>query len=92
MSSPENVLYPKTGYRSRFGLRGIIIAILAAFVTAFVLFIFSPLLPINIFDGVMGYVSFGAIIILSYIFYLFLPQDNDGALEPTQDENKVHEG
>ncbi|MFW9780077.1 MAG: hypothetical protein ACFFE8_14595 [Candidatus Heimdallarchaeota archaeon] len=89
MSSSENALPHNTGYRNRFGFRGIIIAILAAFVTAFVLFIFSPLFPINIFDGVMGYVSFGGIIILSYIFYLFLPQDNGRALESSQDENKV---
>ena len=89
MPSPEELLYPEVGSRNRRMFRGFVIAILSTVVTAFVLFLFSPLFPINIFEGVMGYISFGGIVILSYVFYLTLPPDTESLTKQPDDENSL---
>jgi hypothetical protein len=87
MSSSENAMYPNVGNRNRGVLRGLIIATLSTFITAFVLFIFSPLFPINIFEGGLGYISFVGIIILSYVFYLALPSESGSSNELPDSKN-----
>ncbi|MFX1282326.1 MAG: hypothetical protein ACFFB5_01670 [Promethearchaeota archaeon] len=55
--------------------RGLCIAFLSAIIIAFVIFIFSPLLPFNIFEGPLGLLFFLVVIGLSFIVYIVLPPE-----------------
>jgi len=55
--------------------RGIVISFLSAIIITFVLMIFGPFLPINIFQGNLGIISFILIIVVSYFVYVILPQE-----------------
>ncbi|MHA2202101.1 MAG: hypothetical protein ACW991_00290 [Candidatus Hodarchaeales archaeon] len=71
-------------------LRGLVIAFISAIIINFVIFIFSPLLPFNIFEGYLGVVSFLIVVGLSFLVYIFLPPEPSPLNSSSQDENTVH--
>ncbi|MHA2245058.1 MAG: hypothetical protein ACXADY_08820 [Candidatus Hodarchaeales archaeon] len=56
--------------------RGIVIAILSSIIITFVIFIFTPLLPLNVFEGLLGILFFLVVIGLSFIVYIILPPES----------------
>ncbi|MFX1516158.1 MAG: hypothetical protein ACFFC6_07610 [Promethearchaeota archaeon] len=71
-------------------LRGLIIAFLSAFIVTFVIFIFSPLLPLNIFEGYLGIIIYLIIVAMSFIVYIFLPPEFIQHNNLYQDTRTVH--
>ncbi len=69
--------------------RGIIVAILSTILINFVVFIFSPVLPFNIFEGFFGAFYFLAVIILSFIVYIALPSESS-MVSSSQSSNTNH--
>lgn len=70
-------------------IRGIIVAILSTILISFVVFIFSPVLPFNIFEGIFGAFYFLAVIILSFIVYFALPSESS-MVTSSQSSNTNH--
>ena len=70
-------------------VRGIIVAILSTILINFVVFIFSPVLPFNIFEGIFGAIYFLAVIILSFIVYFTLPSESS-MVSSSQSSNTNH--
>ncbi|MFX0126364.1 MAG: hypothetical protein ACFFAE_22270 [Candidatus Hodarchaeota archaeon] len=71
-------------------LRGLVIAFLSAIIITFVIFIFSPLLPLNIFSGYLGVVLFIVVVGLSFIVYIFLPPESLSLNNLSQDTKTAH--
>ena len=69
-------------------LRGLVIAFLSAIIISFVIFIFSPLLPINVFEGYLGLILFLVVTGLSFLVYVFLPSESSSL--DSQDTKRVH--
>ena len=69
-------------------LRGLVIAFLSAIIISFVIFIFSPLLPINVFEGYLGLILFLVVTGLSFLVYVVLPPESSSL--DSQDTKKVH--
>ncbi|MFX1504720.1 MAG: hypothetical protein ACFFDC_01280 [Promethearchaeota archaeon] len=71
-------------------LRGLVIAFLSAIIITFVIFIFSPLLPLNIFSGHLGVVLFIVVVSLSFIVYIFLPPESLSLNNSSRDTKTAH--
>lgn len=71
-------------------LRGLVIAFLSAIIISFVIFIFSPLLPFNIFEGYLGIVSFLVVAGLSFLVYVFLPPESSSLNSSPQEARTFH--
>ncbi len=69
--------------------RGIIVAILATIIINFVVFIFSPVLPFNVFEGIFGVFYFLAVNVLSFIVYFALPSESS-MVNSSQSSNTNH--
>jgi hypothetical protein len=67
-----------------------VIAFFSAIIITFVIFIFSPLLPLNIFSGYLGVVLFIVVVGLSFIVYIFLPPESLSLNNSPQDTKTVH--
>jgi hypothetical protein len=69
-------------------LRGLSIAFLSALIITFVIFIFGPFLPLNIFQGAIGLIFFIIIIGMSYLVYIVLPPESSEIIpSPRRPEN-----
>ncbi|UCG00389.1 MAG: hypothetical protein JSW11_12140 [Candidatus Heimdallarchaeota archaeon] len=71
-------------------IRGFVIAFLSATIIYFVIFIFSPLLPLNVFEGYFGVVLFFIIVGLSFLVYLVLPPEPSSLNSSSQITKTVH--
>ncbi|MFX0123330.1 MAG: hypothetical protein ACFFAE_06790 [Candidatus Hodarchaeota archaeon] len=71
-------------------LRGLVIAFASAIIISFVIFIFSPLLPFNIFEGYLGVISFIVVVGLSFIVYIFLPAESTPLNSSSQETKTIH--
>ncbi|MFX0170368.1 MAG: hypothetical protein ACFE9L_00450 [Candidatus Hodarchaeota archaeon] len=56
-------------------LRGLFVAFLSTLIITFVIFIFSPFLPLDIFQGIFGLIFFIIVIVISYSVYMVLPNE-----------------
>ncbi len=70
--------------------RGIIIAILSSIIITFVIFIFTPLLPFNVFEGLLGLLFFLVVIGLSFIVYIILPPESSSDDSSSQSPTTNH--
>jgi hypothetical protein len=69
-------------------LRGLLIAILSAIIITFVILIFSPFLPLDIFQGAFGLIFFMIVIGISYLVYMVLPAESSEIItSPHKSEN-----
>ncbi|MFX0050779.1 MAG: hypothetical protein ACFFAJ_12290 [Candidatus Hodarchaeota archaeon] len=69
-------------------LRGLFIAFLSAVIITFVIFIFSPFLPLDIFQGIFGLIFFIIVIGISYSVYMILPaESSEIIISPPKPEN-----
>ncbi len=57
-------------------LRGLLISIISAIVITFMVFFFTPLLPINPLEGLGGILVFLTITAVSFLVYVFLPSES----------------
>ncbi|MFX0209171.1 MAG: hypothetical protein ACFFDT_24520 [Candidatus Hodarchaeota archaeon] len=69
-------------------LRGLVIAFLSALIITFVIFIFAPFLPIDIFQGAIGFIFFIIVMMIAYLVYLVLPPESSEIIDsPHMPEN-----
>ncbi len=71
--------------------RGIAISFLSAIIITFILIIFGPFLPINPFQGNLGFFFFILIIGVSYVVYMFLPPDTQITDSAVQKVDNIQE-
>ncbi|MFX0085011.1 MAG: hypothetical protein ACFFAU_04990 [Candidatus Hodarchaeota archaeon] len=60
-------------------LRGLIISIISAIVITFMVLFFTPLLPFNPLEGLLGILVFLTITAVSFLVYAFLPSESSNS-------------
>ncbi|MFX0184558.1 MAG: hypothetical protein ACFE95_15865 [Candidatus Hodarchaeota archaeon] len=72
-------------------LRGLSIAFLSAMIITFLIFIFGPFLPLNIFQGTISLIFFISIIGVSYLVYIVLPPESSEIIHSPHKPDNLQE-